>query len=142
MRILFTNPDGSLSVVVPTGEVPIEQVASKDVPNGVAYEIVSDSVVPADRTFRNAWKYDPTKKVDIDVPKAKVITHDKRRAKRETELSPLDKQINENIANPAQVNAIEAQRQVIRAKYTAMQASIDACNTPAELKAIIDQNGL
>ena len=33
----------------------IEELAQKDVPTGLKYKIVEDSVIPTDRTFRNAW---------------------------------------------------------------------------------------
>jgi hypothetical protein len=58
-RILHTNPDGGVAVIVPTGEVPIEIVARKDVPQGVPYKIINLSdfeEVLSDRTFRDAWE--------------------------------------------------------------------------------------
>ena len=54
-RIIFQNESGGVSVIIPTGELPIEEVAAKDVPEGVAYEIVEDDAIPSDRFFRNAW---------------------------------------------------------------------------------------
>ena len=57
-KILFQNPDGSLSVIHPTGELPIEDVCQKDVPAGTPYLIVEDDVIPSDRSFRNAWEAD------------------------------------------------------------------------------------
>jgi|DEB0MinimDraft_3_1074331.scaffolds.fasta_scaffold122453_2 hypothetical protein len=57
MRIIYQTEEG-LAVLIPTGELPIEDVARKDVPAGVDYWIVEDSEVPSDRTFRNAWELD------------------------------------------------------------------------------------
>jgi hypothetical protein len=57
MRIIYQTEEG-LAVIVPTGELAIEEVARKDVPAGVDYWIVEDSEVPSDRTFRNAWELD------------------------------------------------------------------------------------
>ena len=57
MRIIYQTEEG-LSVVVPTGELDINEVARKDVPAGVDYWIVEDNEVPSDRTFRNAWELD------------------------------------------------------------------------------------
>ena len=52
-KIIFTNADGGVSVVHPTGEVPINELPAK---LGLTdYEIVDDDVIPTDRTFRNAW---------------------------------------------------------------------------------------
>ena len=52
--------DGVLSIIIPSGEIKVEQVALKDVPAGVAYKIVDVSVIPTDRTYRNAWEADMT----------------------------------------------------------------------------------
>jgi len=55
MRVIYQNGDG-VSILIPTGELPVEVVARKDVPQGVPYKIVEDSEVPDDRTFRAAWE--------------------------------------------------------------------------------------
>jgi predicted transcriptional regulator len=52
--IIFTNEDGGVSVCVPTGELPIEQVLEKDCPASAI--IVNVDSLPADSTFRNAWE--------------------------------------------------------------------------------------
>ena len=57
-KILYPNPDGGVSVVHPTGELPIEDVCRKDVPAGTPYLLVEDDVIPSDRSFRNAWEAD------------------------------------------------------------------------------------
>jgi len=57
MRIIYQTEEG-LAVIVPSGELAIEEVARKDVPTGVNYWIVEDNEVPSDRTFRNAWELD------------------------------------------------------------------------------------
>lgn len=59
MKIIYPTSTG-IAVVHPTGELPIEEVARKDVPAGVPYLIVDDSVIPTDRTFRDAWEADFT----------------------------------------------------------------------------------
>ena len=58
-RILYPTPDGGVAIVVPTGELSIQEVAAKDVPEGVAYTIVDASEIPEDRTFRAAWEFQP-----------------------------------------------------------------------------------
>ena len=57
-RILFQNPEGGISVVVPTGETPIEDVCHKCIPAGTPYLIVEDDAIPSDRSFRDAWEAD------------------------------------------------------------------------------------
>jgi hypothetical protein len=56
-RIIYPTNDGGVSIIIPTGELAIEEVAKKDVPAGVAYKIVDVSDIPEDRTFRDAWEY-------------------------------------------------------------------------------------
>ena len=59
-RIIYQNNEGGVSILIPTGEIAIEEVARKDVPAGVAYKIVDVSDIPTDRTFRDAWEADFT----------------------------------------------------------------------------------
>ncbi len=60
-RIIYKNPDNSVSIIVPSAEYlethTIEQLALKDVPANTPYKIVDVSDIPSDRTFRNAWEY-------------------------------------------------------------------------------------
>jgi hypothetical protein len=75
MKILYSTDKG-VAVINPTDEWlannTIEELAIKDVPAGVEYNIVEDSVLPEDRTFRNAWvlndgviEIDPVKQAEI-----------------------------------------------------------------------------
>lgn len=59
-RIIFPNDDGGVSVIVPspTWIGTIEELANKDVPAGKSYKIVDVSIIPSDRTQREAWNYD------------------------------------------------------------------------------------
>ena len=57
-KILYQNDQGGLSVIHPTGELPIEDVCQKDVPAGTPYLLVEDDVIPSDRSFRDAWEAD------------------------------------------------------------------------------------
>lgn len=86
-----------------------------------------------DKTFRNAFKHGGGHRVDVDMPKAKLISHDKRRRARDAEMSPLD--IEATI--PAKAKQAEEKRQVIRDKYAAIQSSIDAAATVEQLKSIV-----
>ena len=61
-RIIYQTDDGGVAVIIPTAEAltehTIEEIAAKDVPSGKAYKIVTDTDIPSDRTFRNAWEVD------------------------------------------------------------------------------------
>ena len=74
--------------------------------------------------------------IKINTDKAKDIAHEIRRAKREEEFAPLDAVIMKQIpGNDASV--AEVARQVIRDKYAAMQAEINAAKTPEEIKTVL-----
>ncbi len=75
--------------------------------------------------------------ITINIDKAKAISHDIRRVKRANEFAPLDEVIMKQIPG-TDVQAVEAQRQVIRDKYAEIQNNIDASTTIDELKGILD----
>jgi hypothetical protein len=56
--IVYPNSEGGISVIVPTGELPIADVALKDVPAGTPYVFATPKDFPSDRVFRNAWEAD------------------------------------------------------------------------------------
>lgn len=58
-RIIYPTDDGGVAVIIPAPDcgLTIEQIAAKDVPAGKPFEIVDASVIPTDRTLRNAWKW-------------------------------------------------------------------------------------
>ena len=59
-RIIYTNDDGGVVILIPTPEClaerTIEEIAAKDVPAGKPYKIITTDDIPTDRTFRNAWE--------------------------------------------------------------------------------------
>ena len=56
-RIIYTADDGSVAVIIPSDNcgLTVEQIRDKDVPTGKTSYIVDKSVIPTDRSFRNAW---------------------------------------------------------------------------------------
>ena len=59
-RIIYETEEGCVAVIIPVAEcgLTIEEIAAKDVPEGVSYHIVDVSEVPSDRTFRGAWSWE------------------------------------------------------------------------------------
>jgi hypothetical protein len=72
--------------------------------------------------------------ITINIDKAKVISHDKRREARAAEFSPLD--IKATI--PSEAAAAEEARTAIRTKYEDLQVSIDAASDVTALKTILE----
>ena len=58
-RFIYTNDDGSISIVVPADktDLTLEQIKDKDCPSGKTVYTVNKSAIPTDRSFRNAWTY-------------------------------------------------------------------------------------
>lgn len=135
-RIIYQNESGGISVVIPTGELPIEEVAKKDVPVGVSYEIVDSLAIPSDRTFRNAWVMGDCC-VEHDLDKCKEIGHDRRRQQRAEEFAPYDDVIAKQIPG-ADAAAAETARSDIRLKYALIQDVIEGASTPDEIKTALE----
>ena len=58
-RFIYTNDDGSISIVVPADncDLTLDQIKAKDCPSGKTVYTVNKSAIPTDRSFRNAWTY-------------------------------------------------------------------------------------
>jgi hypothetical protein len=58
-RIIYPTDDNGVAIIIPAAEcgLTIEEIATKDVPQGKEYHIVDVSEIPTDRTFRNAWTW-------------------------------------------------------------------------------------
>ena len=58
-RIIYTDDEGNCCIIIPSDNtsLTLEQIQAKDVPDGKTSYIVDKSVIPTDRTFRNAWTY-------------------------------------------------------------------------------------
>lgn len=69
----------------------------------------------------------------IDLNKAKNISHEKRRAARAVEFAPLD--VKATI--PSEAAQAEADRQLVRDKYAALQTQIDAAADVDALKTVV-----
>lgn len=63
-RIIYKNTDETIAILIPAPDAltfaTLEQIAEKDVPSGLPYWIVDESVIPTDRTARNQWRLDGT----------------------------------------------------------------------------------
>jgi hypothetical protein len=134
--IIYTQDNGTVAIIRPTEEaletMTIAQIAAKDVPADKTFSIVDAASIPTERLFRNAWEQTGAS-VTHNIPKAKLIAHDKRREARSAEFAPLD--IKATI--PSEAVAAEAARAGIRTKYATMQTAIDAATTTDEIKAVM-----
>jgi hypothetical protein len=109
--IVFTNNNGGVSVCVPTGELPIEQVKVKDTPDGSI--IVNTSDLPTDNEFFNAWELNGST-VTVNRTKAVEITKKRLRTEREPLLAAQDVLFQRALESNSSTTAIVAEKQRLR----------------------------
>jgi hypothetical protein len=85
--IIYTNENGGVSVCFPTDELPIEEVLTKDCPEGAM--IVDSSILPTDFTYFDAWVLNNGVVTVDDAKKAAIIA--KQTAETNTKTSALAK---------------------------------------------------
>lgn len=71
--------------------------------------------------------------IKVNIGKAKLIAHEKRRKARAEEFKPLDLEA----TIPMFADQAEEKRQAVRDKYTTIQTDIDAATTVDEIKSSI-----
>ena len=128
-KIIYTDSDGTVSVIHPIGDV---NDAIKDVPTGLSYEIVDDSVISSDRTFRNAWKQN-SKVIETDMTKATEIHKTNIRNARTPKLAELDIEFQKALETSSSTTDIVSKKQALR--DAPADSSIASADTEAKLKA-------
>ena len=128
--IIFTNDNGGVSVCIPTGELPIEQVQGKDCPAD-SYIVAASSLPENDNDFFDAWEQ--TKGVvTVNIDKAKDITKRRLRAERMPLLAAQDVAFQRALESGADTSAIVAEKQRLRD----ITSLADTCATTDELRAL------
>lgn len=56
--IIYPREDDTISILWPSDQYPVVEVAKKDVPAGVPYFIIDEMDLPAEPAFRKAWVVD------------------------------------------------------------------------------------
>lgn len=112
--IIYTNDLGGVSVCIPTGELPIEQVQAKDIPAGKESFIVrADSLPENDNDFFDAWEQ-TRGVVTVNIAKAREITKARLRAERAPLLAAQDVAFQRALETGADTSAIVAEKKRLR----------------------------
>ena len=130
--IIFKNELGGVSVCVPTGELHIDAVKSKDTPS---HSIIVDSeTLPnKDNDFFNAWELNEEEgTVSVNLDKAKALTKDRLRMDREPLLRAQDVAFQRALEAGSDTAAIVAEKQRLRD----ITNLADPCTTTAQLRAL------
>ena len=115
-KILYTNAEGTVCVVTQVNKnKTLEELAAKVVPEGISYEIIEDSAVPNDRSFRDAWKQN-SKTIETDMTKAREVHKQKIRYSRELLLMELDVEFQKALEtdDAAKKTEVIAKKQALR----------------------------
>lgn len=103
-----------------------------------SFRTMPDDAIPADRTFREAWRDDtPELSIDHCMTASRNIWRDRMRARRGPKLAALDIAFQRALETDADTAAIVAQKQALR-DCTADPA-IEAAQTPDDLKKVWPQ---
>ena len=130
--IIFENDNGGVSVCIPTGELPIDQVLEKDVPKNKGARIVLASDLPNQHNdFFNAWEMNGAN-VTVNLDKAKEITKDRLRAERAPLLAAQDVAFQRALESGKDTKAIVAEKNRLRD----ITKLADSATTLDELRAI------
>jgi len=165
--IVYTKPDGVVAIIHPSPRAQREgesegnflarilarniEVGKQPCRHGKRHEAGSfpteaDAVtvldradLPTDYSFRNAWVMTGGKP-DVDMGRAKEIQRERLRSERAPLLKALDVEVSRALVakDDAKIAELEAERQRLR-DVTALP-SIDAAQTPDDLKAIRAQD--
>jgi hypothetical protein len=130
--IIFTNEAGGVSTCIPTGEISIEAVMTKDVPAGRGARIVNLADLPNQyNDFYDAWEMDATS-VTVNLAKAKEITKKRLRAEREPLLAAQDVAFQRALESGADTTAIVAEKQRLRD----ITSLVDSATSLDELRSL------
>lgn len=130
----FIRPWPASGAVAEWAETEVQWVsraAARSVPVGVTFEIVEDSAIPADRTFRNAWKHGAGA-VTVDISMAKDLTKNRLRAERKPLLEAQDVLFQRALETDASTAEIVKEKQRLRD----ITKQVDALTSLDELKAL------
>lgn len=78
--------------------------------------------------------------IPVDPDKLKQMVHETRRHRRTVEFMPFDKKVAAQI--PGEVDAAEAERVKIRAKYAQVQIEVDAATDWETMRVVVEKYGL
>jgi hypothetical protein len=130
--IIFTNDNGGVAMCIPTGEISIDAVMTKDVPAGRGARIVNLSDLPNQHNdFYDAWEMDATS-VTVNMDKAKEITKKRLRVERAPLLEAQDVLFQRALESSADTTAIVAEKNRLRD----ITGLVDAVTTLEGLRAI------
>lgn len=143
MRRIIKREDGGIAVVIPAPksrrkdeaeQTWLARVFAKATPIDVEYVDVPASVIPSDRTFRDAWEKNGNG-IAVNMAKAKAIHIDRWRVARKPLLEKLDVafMLALEADDKIQIAEIKAKKQTLR---DVTKIDLSAIVNPEDLKKV------
>lgn len=134
MVIIYQTNDGGTAVIYPSPfcGLTIEEIATKDVPEGRPYQIISEEALPKDRDFRDAWEYSEAVGISVHIDKAKEITKERLRKERKPILEELDVAFIQAMETGGDTTKIIAEKKRLRD----ITKEVENKHSPSELKQL------
>lgn len=130
--------DGVTAEWAESEAVWLARIQAKDVPADASDVAIVDEVhIPADRTFRNAWRACPTNGCRVDMPAAVEIHKDTLRALRAPKLAALDVEFIRAVESGDSTRQAEIAAEKATLRDVTKHPDIAAAATPDDLKAVI-----
>lgn len=145
-RIVFTRPDGGISVVEPqihlgdpedfTEDQAIERSMRLLPQDAIDPHVIEEADVPQDRTYRNAWTKAEGQDFSVDMEKAREIQREALRKERDPILASLDVDFMKAVEQGDQkaIADIATRKQALR--DVTDDAALEQAQTPEDLKAL------
>ena len=125
--IIYTNGNGNVSVCIPTGELPLEDVLAKDCPEG-AITIDAGDLPQGEDDFFDAWRLvDGAVAVDLTAAKSLAVS----RFNNDAKIEAAERAKNTSIGIDNDVSDAD-----FLASLTAKRLEIDAATSTAELRSV------
>lgn len=139
MRHILIRDDGGISVAPPSEEVSLERVLEiwPELNPGrsiLRVEQVEDDQIPADRTFRDAWRHSPETGVRHCIDAAKEILKDRMRTRRAERFDEMRVTVERSVLEGRDLSAVSAWAQDLR--DVTKHPDLEAAQTVEELKAV------
>lgn len=141
MKILYTRPDGGVTIVIPVTD-DLEEVYAKAIPlDATNVREIEDTEIPSDRLLRNAW-------IDVgsEIKEDKVKSQDLVKEMRNRALKVLDTRAWEESRIPGgDIDTLNIVSQTLRdipqrEEFTTTTDTQTYKNMLDEIQGIIDQN--
>lgn len=132
-RRAIYEKDGKVFVMIPSPNTKrtFEEILAKSIPDGADFSVVQVDEIPSDRTFRDAWIKN-IDKIQVDMPKARVIHMDRIRRVRDRELKETDVLVTREMEAGGVTAGLKAKRQELR--NIPQTFNLDIHQTPESLK--------